>query len=156
MAKSQAARFFHSLYRTRSSGDVDRESFGPSRRAGPKCHDIGVWDPLHVWQEWGPWKRFRVLLVDGLEERKPLSRHDSLFGQHLFEMRQRLRRVPVPPAPPILAAALNTAPVRRAPLAQVAVAAGRRGSPGGRGRRVALWWRSEGGGAASPPGGQEV
>lgn len=100
MAKSQAARFFHSLYRTRSNGDVDRESFGPGRRAGPRCHDIGVWDPLHVWQEWGAWRRFRVLLVDGLEERKPLSLHDALVRQHPLQVRQGRLRVTVPPAPP--------------------------------------------------------
>ncbi len=123
MAKSQAARFFHSLYRTRSSGDVDRESFGPSRRAGPKCHDIGVWDPLHVWQEWGPWKRFRVLLVYGLEERKPLSLHDALVRQHPLQVRQGRLRVTVPPAPPRFPPAFNTAPVRRAPGRVVAAAA---------------------------------
>ena len=127
MAKSQAARFFHSLYRTRSSGDVDRESFGPSRRAGPRCHDIGVWDPLHVWQEWGPWKRFRVLLVDGLEERKPLSLHDALVRQHPLQVRQGRLRVTVPPAPPRFPPAFNTAPVRRALGAQVAAAAGVKG-----------------------------
>ncbi len=124
MAKSQAARFFHSLYRTRSSGDVDRESFGPGRRPGPRCHDIGVWDPLHVWQEWGPWKRFRVLLVDGLEERKPLSLHDTLVRQHPLQVRQGRLRVTVPPAPPRFPPAFNTAPVRRALGAQVAAAAG--------------------------------
>ncbi len=69
-----------------------------------------------------------MLLVDGLEERKPLSLHDALVRQHPLQVRQGRLRVTVPPAPP-RPPALNTAPVHRAPGRVVAAAAGGRGSP---------------------------